>query len=144
MKSGTMVQSRAQVLRGSRLPERCWRWCKRSPVVAGLTAAVFVLLAVVAAVAAVGYVQTRLALSREANQHEEAKSQRGRAENNLYHSLVREAQAIRRLRDTGYRQDVWDRLKQALALETSDKDLTELRQEAVASLGADSGSPRAR
>ena len=48
--------------------ERFWRWCKRNPVVAGLTAAVFVLLAAVAVVASVGYVQTKLALNREAVQ----------------------------------------------------------------------------
>jgi WD40 repeat protein len=62
-------------------------------------------------------------------------SERLRAETNLYHSLVREAQAIRRLRNNGYRKEVWDRLKQALALETPDKDLAALRQEAVACLG---------
>src|SRR5262249_42015898 len=33
--------------RRASVPERCWRWCKRSPVVAGLAAAVFVLLAAV-------------------------------------------------------------------------------------------------
>jgi len=37
--------------------ERVWRWCKRNPVVAGLTAAVFVLLAVVAGVASIAYVR---------------------------------------------------------------------------------------
>jgi hypothetical protein len=122
--------------------ERLWRWCRRNPVVAGLMAAVFVLLAVVAALASVGYVQTRLALSREAREHAEADRQRadaqrerGRAENNLYHSLVREAQAIRRLRDNGYRGEVWNRLRQALALDTPDRDATQLRQEAVACLG---------
>jgi WD40 repeat protein/serine/threonine protein kinase len=52
--------------------ERFGRWCKRNPVVAGLTAAVFALLVVVAAVASVGYVQTRLALSREGEQREAA------------------------------------------------------------------------
>ncbi|TMK50395.1 MAG: hypothetical protein E6G66_07590, partial [Actinobacteria bacterium] len=121
--------------RRASVPERCWRWCKRRPVVAGLTAAVFVLLAAVAAVASVGYVQTRLALNGEAAQRAEAQRERGRAETNLYHSLVREAQAIRRLRDSGYRLEVWDRLRQALALETPDKDPAQLRQEAVACLG---------
>src|SRR5262249_52953800 len=76
-----------------------------------------------------------LALRREAAEHAEADRERRRAEKNLYHSLVREAQAIRRLRNAGYRQDVWDRLKQALALETPDKDPAQLRQEAAACLG---------
>jgi WD40 repeat protein/serine/threonine protein kinase len=115
--------------------ERSWRWCKRNPMVAGLTAAVFILLAVLAVVGSAGYVQTSLALSREAAEHEEAERERQRAVDNLYHSLLREAQAIRRLREDGYRPEVWDRLKQALALETPDKDPAELRQEAVACLG---------
>jgi WD40 repeat protein/serine/threonine protein kinase len=115
--------------------ERSWRWCKRNPMVAGLTAAVFILLAVVAVIGSAGYVQTSLALSREAAEHEEAERERQRAVNTLYHSLLREAQAIRRLREDGYRPEVWDRLKQALALETPDKDPAELRHEAVACLG---------
>jgi WD40 repeat protein/serine/threonine protein kinase len=115
--------------------ERLRRWCRRNPVVAGLMAAVFVLVAAVAVVASVAYVQTSLALRREAGERAEAQRERGRAESNLYHSLVREAQALRRLRDSGYRRKVWDRLQQALALETPDKDVTQLRQEAVACMG---------
>jgi len=122
--------------------ERLWRWCRRNPLMAGLASAVFWLLAATAVVGSVGYAQTRLALCREAAEHAkvdrqgaEAQRRRARAENNLYHSLVREAQAIRRLRDAGYRREVWDRLKQALALDTPDKDPAELRQEAVACLG---------
>jgi WD40 repeat protein/serine/threonine protein kinase len=121
--------------RRASLLERSWRWCKRNPMVAGLTAAVFVLLAAVAVVASVGYLQAQGALHREASEHEAAERERGRAETNLYHSLVREAQATRRVRDNGYRQVVWDRLQQALALETPDKDPVQLRQEAVACLG---------
>jgi WD40 repeat protein len=121
--------------RRASLSERGWRWCKRNPVVAGLAAAVFVLLAAVAVVASVGYVQTRLALGREETEHAKAERERGRAETNLYHSLVREAQAIRRVRDNGYRLEVWDRLKQALALDTPDRDPAQLRQEAAACLG---------
>ena len=121
--------------RRASVAERSWRWCKRNPLVAGLTMAVFLLLAAVAATASVGYAQTRLALRREAAEHVESDRERRRAETNLYHSLVREAQAIRRLRSAGYRQEVWDRLKQALDLATPDKDLAQLRQEAVACLG---------
>jgi WD40 repeat protein len=68
-------------------------------------------------------------------QRAEAQRERGRAETNLYHSLVREAEALRRVRDNGYRHEVWDRLRQALALETRDKDPSQLRQEAAACLG---------
>jgi len=121
--------------------ERFWRWCRRNPAVASLAAAVFILFAAVAAVASVGYVQTRLALSREASAHGEADRERQQAVDNLYHSLVGEAQAIRRVRENGYRDEVWDRLKQALALDTPDKDPAQLRQEAVACLGDFVGLP---
>jgi eukaryotic-like serine/threonine-protein kinase len=53
--------------------ERFGRWARRNPVVAGLTAAVLVLMLLVAAVASAGYVRATAALQREAEQ-------RGRAE----------------------------------------------------------------
>jgi WD40 repeat protein/serine/threonine protein kinase len=58
------------------LSERCRRWCRHNPAVAGLTAAVFVLLVAVAAVASVGLVQTALALGREAEQRHTAEQER--------------------------------------------------------------------
>jgi serine/threonine protein kinase/WD40 repeat protein len=128
--------------------ERLWRWCRRNPVVAGLTAAlVLVFLAGFAGVAwkwqeaeQEKYV-AQAAENREAAAHSEADRERQHAETNLYHSLVREAQAIRRVRENGYRHEVWDRLKQALALDTPDKDPAQLRQEAVACLGDFVGLP---
>jgi serine/threonine protein kinase/WD40 repeat protein len=128
--------------RRASLTERSWRWCKRNPLVAGLTAALA--LAFLAGFAGVTWKwrdaerqkdRARAAQALEATQRVEADRERRRAEKNLYHSLVREAQAIRRLRSAGYRQDVWDRLEQAFALETPDKDPAQLRQEAVACLG---------
>jgi WD40 repeat protein len=66
--------------------ERCWRWCKRNPGVAGLTTAVFVLLAAVAAVASAGYVQTRLALNGEAEQRAAAEVAEGKAKDEAQRS----------------------------------------------------------
>ena len=57
------------------------------------------------------------------------------AQQRLYTSLVREAAAIRRARDVGYRSQVWSRLTSARALGTSNLDVFELRQEAVAAMG---------
>ena len=54
---------------------------------------------------------------------------------NLYHARVEEAAALRRARGMGYRAQVFDRLQQALQLDTPDKDSDRLRQEAVACLG---------
>ena len=48
--------------------ERAVRWCRRNPIVASMTAAVFISLAVVAAVASIAYVQTKRAFGREAKQ----------------------------------------------------------------------------
>jgi WD40 repeat protein len=60
-------------------PERLGRWCKRNQAVAVLLAAVFLLLATVAGVASVGYLQTRLALNREAHQRAAAEQAEARA-----------------------------------------------------------------
>jgi WD40 repeat protein len=54
-------------------PERLWRWCQRNKVVAGLIAAVFLLLTAVAGVASVGYL-------REAAQRAAAEWHRAAAE----------------------------------------------------------------
>jgi tetratricopeptide (TPR) repeat protein/tRNA A-37 threonylcarbamoyl transferase component Bud32 len=63
--------------------ERLGRWCRRNPAVASLTALTASLLVLVAVLASVGYVQTRAALGREAEQRQEAIGERQRAEANL-------------------------------------------------------------
>jgi serine/threonine protein kinase len=73
---------------------------------------------------------------REAREREqEAQEQHRQAVAHLYQSLIGEAQALRRARETGYRPKVWDRLRRALELETPDKDVNILRQEATACMG---------
>ena len=57
------------------------------------------------------------------------------AQANLYDSLLREARATRLARGTGYRDDVFKALQQARDLDVPQKDLVELRSEAVACLG---------
>ena len=54
--------------------ERCWRWCRRNPVIAGLSATALALLLLVAVTATVGYVRTTGALSREQAQRHRAES----------------------------------------------------------------------
>jgi hypothetical protein len=99
--------------RRASLAERSWRACKRNPVVASLTAAlVLVFLAGFAGVtwkwrdAEWQKDRAKAAQTLEAAERAEADRERRRAETNLYHSLVREAQGIRRVRNAGYRQDV--------------------------------------
>jgi WD40 repeat protein/serine/threonine protein kinase len=70
------VEDRPIRARRASVAERFDRWCRRNPVVAGLLSAIFLLLAMVAGVASVGYVQTKRALSAakvaESNAHGEA------------------------------------------------------------------------
>ena len=66
---------------------------------------------------------------------EVAQRERQQAVTNLYHARVEEAAALRRARGMGYRTQVFNRLQQALKLDTPDKDIDRLRQEAVACLG---------
>jgi serine/threonine protein kinase/WD40 repeat protein/tetratricopeptide (TPR) repeat protein len=64
-----------------------------------------------------------------------AQQERQQAVTNLYHARVEEAAALRRARGMGYRAEVFHRLRQALELDTPDKDSDRLRDEAVACLG---------
>jgi WD40 repeat protein/tetratricopeptide (TPR) repeat protein len=64
-----------------------------------------------------------------------AHRERQLAVTNLYHARVEEAAALRRARGMGYRRKVFDLLQQALNLDTPDKDINRLRDEAVACLG---------
>ena len=65
----------------------------------------------------------------------EAQRQREQSDAHLYRSLIGEARAIREARGSGFRVEAWKRLRQALRLETPEKDFTELRREAGACLG---------
>jgi WD40 repeat protein/serine/threonine protein kinase len=62
--------------RRNSLPERLWRWCRRNPVVASLTAAVCLLLVTVAVVGTASYVRTAAALAREHEHRQAAERQR--------------------------------------------------------------------
>jgi WD40 repeat protein/serine/threonine protein kinase/tetratricopeptide (TPR) repeat protein len=66
---------------------------------------------------------------------EVAQGERQQAVTNLYHARVEEAAALRRARGMGYRARVFNRLQQALQLDTPDKDSDQLRDVAVACLG---------
>jgi serine/threonine protein kinase/WD40 repeat protein len=53
----------------------------------------------------------------------------------LYHSTVRQAETVRQARRQGYRSEVWQLLKDAMRLETPDKNVAKLRQVAGACMG---------
>jgi WD40 repeat protein len=108
--------------------ERGWHWARRRPAVALLLVvslvAVFSLLA--------GGLWHNLRLNDALRM---AEDRRLESDTNLYHSLIREARALRLARVEGYRTQAWDRLRQALRLEVPDKNPEQLRQEAVACMG---------
>ena len=115
--------------------ERAWRWCKRKPMVSALTCSLAV--AVLGGLAGV-----TLQWRRAEHNATVARSEAERADLNaqeitlsLYRSLLREAQATRMARESGYRRKVWQRLTEAMALGSPEMNLLELRQEAVACMG---------
>ena len=80
--------------------EKAWRWCRRNPAVAGLSALVLALLLIVASVSAAGYVKTRraleaeqLALEQATRRRQEAEAERQVARANLYAAHLNLAQA---------------------------------------------------
>lgn len=96
---------------------RFYRWCRRQPAIAALSA--ILLIGLGAGIISASWYAVRAA--------------EGRA--NLYHRMVRQVQAERIERNEGYVQRVWHDLLTARWIDTPDLDLDLLRQEAVASLG---------
>jgi WD40 repeat protein len=66
-------------------------------------------------------------------------NQKAAAQQDLYKSLVAQARAIRLLRQTGYRDQVFDLLKQAEVLDVPQKNPADLRREAMACMGDPAG-----
>jgi WD40 repeat protein len=101
--------------------ERVARWWRRNPVVGMLGATAALLLTAVAVVSTYGYLQTTAALRQG----------KGR----LYHALLGEARATLSARAPGYRTLVWDLLRRANEVDTPERNVADLRQEAVFCLG---------
>jgi len=100
------------------------------------TAGAFVLLLAAAALASTYQaIRATVAETTARKAEEVAQRERQQAVTNLYHARVEEAAALRRARGMGYRTQVFTLLQQALKLDTPDKDINKLRDEAVACLG---------
>ncbi len=136
--------------------ERLWRWSRRNPVPANLSALLLAALVAIAVMSSWGYfrershgreiteknVQIGRALQAESQSKEETtllldreRDARAETTRNLYQSLVRQAEATRLARREGYRRQVWSLLERARQLDTPAVNVDELRQEAIKSLG---------
>ena len=95
----------------------------------------FAATAAVILVLAVGVILTAWQAVRATNAKREALAAREQTQKALYDSLIDQARATRLARRPGYRARVFALLKQAKALEVPQKNLDDLRGEAVACLG---------
>jgi WD40 repeat protein/tetratricopeptide (TPR) repeat protein len=126
------LADRPILARRSNWRERTWRWCRRNPWVASLTAAVALLLTVTA----VGGVVMSLKLNRALGKAHEA--ERG-GKRKLFESYVAEADATRMSGRVGQRFATLQRIRDALALSQqigglSDGDRLRLGNIAIAAL----------
>jgi WD40 repeat protein len=130
------------------LAEDLERWQRDEPVVARPPSALYKFqkawarnkLAYSAAVAVLFAVLVGLGLAAMGWRQAEragtlAAQQRDLAQQRLYDSLVREAHSIRIIRPLGYRTELIDRIRQALAIPTAKKDMDVLRSEVSQCLG---------
>jgi serine/threonine protein kinase len=108
------------------------KWVRRHR---GVVAVGIAGLVIAVAILAVSTLMLRSAYQTEAKERQNAVKERQDAVTALYRSSVREAEAMRRARGAGYRVKAWQRLQEALRLDTPEKDVNQLRQEAVACMG---------
>ncbi len=118
------------------------RWGRRNRGLAASLSAIALLLVALAAgsLIAAGYFRQQKELQAglaKANKGlaDETEVQRRQAEAGLYKSLVGEARALRASRQAGFREEVFARLKKAMALDTPERDVEALRREAALALG---------
>jgi eukaryotic-like serine/threonine-protein kinase len=124
------------------LRERGGRWCRRNPALAAaasLAATSLIAVTVLSILFALSQADIGAQQARSnqelRNEQEKTKAQRDQAVNHLYHALVRDARSLRLARASGYRQEAWQSLQRALELDTPERNVDHLRQEAIACLG---------
>jgi WD40 repeat protein/serine/threonine protein kinase len=108
--------------------ERLWRWCRRNPALASLLALVQIALLALLVLAAWSYARISRALTETVEARDEAVAV-------SYRALLNETQALRLAHASGWRHQALDNLQKLAHLETPQRDLAELRSEAVACLG---------
>jgi serine/threonine protein kinase/WD40 repeat protein len=130
------LEDRAVLARRPTLRQRALKWARRNKVaVLSLGGAAALLLAgLLAGVTAYAFEKADSARREKENaRREEEKAGRTRAE--LYRILLGRAEAVRVAREPGYRGRVWKDLREASSLAVPGKDVTEIRDRALACLG---------
>ena len=79
--------------------------------------------------------ESQEAQKRTVEAEQQALRDRDTTRSTLYHSLVSESQATRTARQVGYRERVFELVREANGLDTPDRDLSALRREAAEALG---------
>jgi WD40 repeat protein/serine/threonine protein kinase/TPR repeat protein len=151
------VEDRPIQARRASPQERFWRWCRRNPLVAGLVAAMHVTLVALLVVGTWSYVRTSKALAERekaySDKHhaltqkttalaekeaarEEALQARDAAIGQAYRALFSETQALRLAHAEGWRYKALQKLQTLARLDSPQRDLVELRSEAVTCMGA--------
>jgi WD40 repeat protein/serine/threonine protein kinase len=122
--------------------EHLTRWGRHNRGLAASLSGIALLLIAMAAASliAAGYFRQQKELQAglaRANKKlaDENEARRKEAEAGLYKSLVGEAQALRVSRQAGFRGQVFARLKQAMAIDTPERNAEDLRREAALCLG---------
>jgi eukaryotic-like serine/threonine-protein kinase len=98
--------------------ERLWRWCKRNPVVAALSAAALLLLLMVVLATSVGYMKTNAALTIAQSERDRAEVEQRRAEASLASEAAarRNAEARRQQAEEEKRKSAQNRYYVRIAL----------------------------
>ena len=115
--------------RPARPIERVVKWSRRHrPLVTGLLVSLVLSLVGLTVVAALyGWNQRKIANDRAVLFREEAA--------HLHRKLLGESEALRNSRAPDYRRQVWANLRQVMAQDLPDRNLDEVRQQAIACLG---------
>jgi serine/threonine protein kinase/WD40 repeat protein len=132
-----LLEDRPIRARRSAAWERTWRWCRRNRIVAGLSAAVFLLLVVLG----IGFMMAELLwterdralASQERAEQAEGRARAAQKENKVREHLARAA-AYRRSGRVGQRFKALAELTAAVKLDPATELRGELRNEAIASL----------
>jgi WD40 repeat protein/tetratricopeptide (TPR) repeat protein len=129
------VEGKPIVARPVGLAERSWRWCRRNPAVAALSAGLVLILFLGLTGVLWKWREADRRADAEANQRVRAERAESEANDKLWAAYLAEARAKRRTRDVGQRLQSLEAVRKALQLPLpAGRSLGELRNEAASAL----------